>query len=203
MAAKLGGIGVFVKTPELSAVKTRLAADIGKTAALAVYEKMLLKTATMMRQVEVDGGAAYWAVGEADGVSHLRWRAFPAMWTGDGGLGKRLHRIYSMLQKKHECAAVAGADCPQLSAAAVLSALQRAREKIVVGPTTDGGFYLFAAARPIDASVWQSVAYSQNDTLEKLLRHFPATAVERLKTLSDVDDKKSLAANEDLKSCLE
>lgn len=197
MAAQLniGGLAVFVKTPELSAVKTRLAADIGRAAAVQVYEKMLLQTARMMQEATAAGVKVHWAVGEEAGVAHARWREFPAFYTGGGGLGERLHHVYATLQKKYGCAALAGSDCPALSAAAVLLALQQARKKIVVGPAADGGFYLFAASRPIPAKIWKGVTYSQSDTLAQLLRLLP-DKVKKLPVLSDVDDIKSLMRQE-------
>lgn len=188
-----GGLAVFVKTPELSPVKTRLAADIGKVAAMRVYETMLAAAATMMRQTQDSGVSVYWAVGEKDGVAHPRWREFPAIFTGEGDLGARLHHVYSLLRRRHGRAALAGADCPALTAATVLSALTAA-DGVVVGPATDGGFYLFAAACPIPARVWTSVTYSRDDTLAQLLRHFPDEAVRRLPILSDVDDAVSMRA---------
>ena len=195
MAAAInGGLAVFVKTPELSPVKTRLAADIGTAAARRAYDMMLATMAAMMRQAQSQGITVYWAVGEAAGVGHRRWREFPVLFTGDGDLGARLNHIYSVLQQRHGRAAVAGSDCPGLSAALVVAALQQSRGNIVVGPTTDGGFYLFAAARRLSPHIWHSVAYSCSDTLAQLLRHFPPQKVQKLPILSDVDDKKSMLA---------
>ncbi|MGI9298733.1 MAG: TIGR04282 family arsenosugar biosynthesis glycosyltransferase [Gammaproteobacteria bacterium] len=193
MARLNGGLAVFVKTPELSPVKTRLAADIGAAAALRVYEMMLAAAAEMMRRTRDSGVSVYWAVGERDGLVHPRWREFPAVFTGEGDLGARLHQIYSLLRWRHGRAALAGADCPGLSAETVISALALARDDIVVGPAADGGFYLFAAGRRIPADVWTSVAYSRGDTLSQLLLRLPKN-VARLPVLADVDDADSMRA---------
>ena len=191
----IGGLAVFVKTPGLSPIKTRLAADIGAAAAMDIYEKMLTASAKMMHHARESGVATYWAVGEREGVSHPRWREFPAVFTGEGGLGLRLHRIYSLLLRRHGCAALAGADCPALTAETTVSALHSAQNgEIAVGPTTDGGFYLFASRRRIPKRIWTSVAYSQSDTLANLLQYFPAAKIARLPTESDVDDADSLRA---------
>ena len=189
-----GGLAVFVKTPELSPVKTRLAAEVGETVARAAYDSMLKQASSMMRQVQDTGVAVYWAVGEAEGVSHPRWREFPAVFTGEGGLGDRLHHVYTTIQKKHGRAALSGSDCPALSAETVCAALRGARGSIVVGPTTDGGFYLFAAACRISPKIWRAVRYSRGDTLAQLLRHFPSQQIRQLPVLTDVDDRDSLRA---------
>ena len=188
-----GALAVFVKTPELSPVKTRLAADIGAAAGVRAYEEMLAAAAAMMRQVQDSGVAVYWAVGEKEGVTHPRWREFPAVFTGEGGLGDRLNRVYAMLRRRHGIVALAGSDCPALDARTVIFALARARENVVVGPAADGGFYLFAAARPVAARIWKSVSYSRDDTLTQLLAHFSGECV-RLRTLTDVDDLQSWRA---------
>ena len=49
-----GALAVFVKTPELSPVKTRLAASLGKAAAVAVYAECLGLSADMMRELPAD-----------------------------------------------------------------------------------------------------------------------------------------------------
>ena len=190
-----GGLAVFVKTPELSPVKTRLAAEVGETVARAAYDSMLKQASSMMRQVQATGIAVYWAVGEAEGVSHPRWREFPAVFTGEGELGDRLNHIYAMLQKKHGSAALSGSDCPALSAETVCAALREARGSIVVGPTTDGGFYLFAGSCRISPQIWRAVGYSRGDTLSQLLGHFPSHQIRRLPELTDVDDRDSLRSS--------
>lgn len=196
VAAKIkGGLAVFVKTPELSPVKTRLAADIGAQQAAQVYEQLLAASAAMMRKVRESGAAVHWAVGEREGAANPRWREFPAVFTGDGGLGARLHNVYSFLRRRYGVAALAGADCPSLDAETVLAALESARNNIVAGPTADGGFYLFAAARPIPERAWTAVSYSRCDTLAQLLQQFSdGDDAVILPARVDVDDGDSLRA---------
>lgn len=188
-----GALAVFVKTPELSPVKTRLAADIGQKKALRVYEALLARSAAMMREVRRAGVAVCWAVGEAEGVRHARWKEFPAIHTGEGDLGERLHNVYSTLQAQYGRVALAGSDCPQLSAETVCAALARAHGRVVVGPSEDGGFYLFVAARRIPERVWLGAPYSQADTLSSLLCLLAPAEVETLVPLPDVDDACALS----------
>ena len=191
-----GALAVFVKTPELSPVKTRLAAQVGKAAAVAVYDEFLKLSAKMMRDIQTADSeiSPFWAVGEEVGVNSKRWCDFPAMYTGAGGLGKRLNHIYATLQKKYGRVALVGSDCPQLQAASVLDSLQQARGKAVIGPASDGGFYLFAAARRITATSWTTVSYSQDDTLKQLLKNLQGMQTSFLEPLCDVDDLASLKA---------
>ena len=83
MAEQLSGaLAVFVKTPGLSPIKTRLAADIGEKKAAAVYEILLQNTAATMRRARRLGAEVFWAVGEKEGADDARWSEFPAMWDG-------------------------------------------------------------------------------------------------------------------------
>ena len=70
-----GALAVFVKTPELSPVKTRLAASLGKAAAVAVYAECLGLSADMMRELPADV-KPFWAVGELVGLKSKRWGSF-------------------------------------------------------------------------------------------------------------------------------
>jgi hypothetical protein len=130
-------------------------------------------------------------VAEEKALAHPRWKEFPTMHSGQGGLGSRLHHVYSTLQAQYGRVALIGSDCPQMSATAVAEALNLARKNTVIGPSQDGGFYLFAAARDIPANVWLDVAYSRDDTLTQLLRALDDTTT-RLPILTDIDDTDSL-----------
>lgn len=191
VSAVAAAVAVFVKTPELSPVKTRLAQDIGTQAARAAYEESLAAVAATLRACAPL--IPYWAVGEEAGTAMHRWAEFPALWTGDGELGDRLAHIYATLRQRHGRVVLIGSDSPQIQAETLREAA-REEGKIVIGPATDGGFYLFAADIPLGREFWRGVEYSRADTLENLLGSLPAgEEVQRLPTLSDMDDSKSLA----------
>ena len=191
MRAKLAA---FAKTPELSAVKTRLAADLGGAAAVEIYERSLLTTAAMMRALP-DWISPMWAVGERAGVSHPRWAGgeFPAMFTGEGGLGERLANVHDEICGAGAAGILIGTDSPQLSPDAVASAAKSALEgRIVIGPSADGGFYLFASSRRIPREAWTSVEYSAAGTLRDLESRLPLAETVHLPALWDIDDAPSL-----------
>ena len=184
-------IAVFAKTPELSPVKTRLAAQTGQAAATAVYERSLLVTAAILRALP-EWIAPVWAVGEAEAPAHPRWREVPTLFTGEGGLGRRLANVYDKLREDDAPAILIGSDSPQLSPAAIVAAAERARGRIALGPSADGGFYLFASSLPIAESVWTAVEYSVAGTLADLESRLPPAERIRLPELCDLDDWSSL-----------
>ena len=194
MKTPRGAVAVFVKTPSLSSVKTRLAKSIGEAAALSVYRHSLTAMRAVMTTIQKESGGAvqpFWAVAEADGARRREWRDFPAMHTGEGNLGERLHNIYSSLQRERGRVALLGSDCPQIPPQQILSALAAARGRAIITPSTDGGFCLFAASRRLPASMWTGVSYSRPDTLAQLLEGMPVPS-RLLPPLTDIDNLTTL-----------
>lgn len=164
-------IAIFAKTPGLSPVKTRLAADIGTPAAEEFYLHCLKKVDDVSQQVcALNSGAVrvYWAVAEACSLQHPQWRDKQALWTGEGGLGERMHHVQSTLLKDYDAVMLLGSDCPALSLAHLQSQFERLKnnhQAVIFGPCDDGGFYSVLSTQPIPLQLWQAVSYSQSTTL--------------------------------------
>ncbi|OGQ07129.1 MAG: hypothetical protein A3G32_08975 [Deltaproteobacteria bacterium RIFCSPLOWO2_12_FULL_40_28] len=186
-------IAVFVKTPGITPLKTRLADTIGKESALAFYDlclEAIQKTLSPFRQSTPALVYPYWAVAEKQGLSDHRWNDFNRVWQGNGDLGERLHHVYSTLYFVHGRVILIGADAPQLSQDALLEThhLLKDKNKFVIGPARDGGFYLFGGAKALPQHVWNSVAYSQPSTCDELVTKIKSYGeVAYLPTLTDVD----------------
>jgi len=179
-------IAIFVKTPSLSSVKTRLAETIGKEKALEFYH---LAVECIKEAVEQSGLVAYWAVAEKEGLA--MWRGFEATHTGEGELGERLHHIYSSLLEKHETVLLIGADSPQITPILLKEAAKKAASgKFVIGPARDGGFYLFAGNKSVEKKTWMETPYSVAETLQMLVEKIGEA--EFLSTLTDVDKETDL-----------
>jgi hypothetical protein len=185
-------VAVFVKTPGLSPVKTRLAAGIGEARATEFHRLASLAVAETAR---LAGAAVYWAVAEQKGLADPLWAGHERLWQGDGELGARMSRVYRKLLGRHpEGVALLGGDSPQLAPSLVAGALRGAGRSYVLGPARDGGFYLFAGNRPLPQDIWESVAYGQADTGERFRRaaeRFGPVAL--LEPSFDVDTADELA----------
>jgi len=187
-------IAVFVKTPGLSPVKTRLAATIGTAAAEQFYThcteaiRETLETASKTMDI-----VPFWAVGEEAGLSHPLWQGFEAIYTGEGDLGERQHHIYQRLLAKYQRVILIGADSPQLSSMHLNNAIEALdSHRFALGPAVDGGYYLLAGRAPIAKDIWTNVTYSAADTAEQLLTQLPTTAA-ILDSITDVDTIENLA----------
>ena len=166
-----GALAIFVKTPGLSSIKTRLAAGIGKTAALNWYCAAAEATHAVASAFAAQSDATvYWAVAEDDGVRDSRWSGLPLLTQGAGELGTRMARVHGELVKRHGYGLLIGADAPQLTVADLLTGAQWLRgesARCVLGPAQDGGFWLTGANRALPLSGWNAPRYSSKDTAER------------------------------------
>jgi rSAM/selenodomain-associated transferase 1 len=192
---------VFARLPERGRVKTRLAAAIGEERALAVYEAMLADVlagvgeSSPETEIEV-----LWAPTEnADGDS-LR-RAFGerslAMQTG-ATLGDRMSMAFSerfFFHRTQKVVAI-GVDEPRLTRALIDHAFALLDScEWVVGPATDGGYYLIGCrSAAFDTSIFDGIAWGTADVLQTTVAKI-ATAGATLATLperSDIDVAEDL-----------
>jgi rSAM/selenodomain-associated transferase 1 len=177
-------IAIFVKTPTLSPVKTRLAATIGKKKAMEFYGLCLN---AVRETVEKLDATPFWAVGEESGLINPLWQDFNRLYTGGGGLGERQHYIYQTLQAKYDRVILIGADVPQLSRTLLQEAITGLdKHNFVIGPARDGGYYLFGGRTPVHKDIWMAVPYSVSGTRKKLESLLPSTQM-HLPLLTDVD----------------
>jgi len=106
--------------------------------------------------------------------------------------GERLrHAISAAFARSSGPVIVVGADVPGLAPRhlqAALSQLDRESDAIVLGPSMDGGFYLLAATRTIDAAL-RSVAWCGRETRRSLTSALRASGrgVHLLERLTDLD----------------
>ncbi len=188
-------LAVFVKTPGLSPVKTRLAQGIGTAAAVRFHQLAARATAEV---VSACGNLIrpYWAVAEDEPRAYANWTSFPCIAQGDGPLGERLGRVHAGLQEKHGLVLMIGTDIPQITPAllrAAVDTLSRHHVDHVLGPASDGGFWLFGSKRVIARDTWRKVPYSTPGTAEALRLELAGSGhLEYLPSLTDIDTAADL-----------
>ena len=186
---------VFVKTPGLSSLKTRLAKDLGKMKAESFHVLSCKKIEATLLQAQIKLGVSpYWAVAEEQALEHSLWSGFPVKLQSSGGLGERLHHMYAHLKQEFEQVIFLGADTPQLSVQDLeeaLAALQKGCD-FHLGYASDGGYYLFAGKSPLDKSLWTSIPYSVSETGQRFAKALKEQGrlSEAKKVYSDVDTVK-------------
>lgn len=194
-----GILAIFVKTPELSPVKTRLAVGIGKEAALLFYNQALEATAALARQVQSELAEldVVWAVAEEQGQESHRWKEFGVVLQGEGSLGDRLHAVYAALTNQYDYVAFMGADSPHISSTEIVKGLTLTKkwkdEKFIIGETFDGGFYFFGGGKPLRKDAWLNVEYSSEHTAQQLeLELVKFAGIEKIEKNFDIDTIEDL-----------
>lgn len=197
-----GGLAIFVKTPGLSPLKTRLAAGIGREAAEAWY--LLAAQAVIEVAESVNGIDVAFAVAEESAEATAFWQklrisASPVhtMTQGQGSLGHRMAQIYASLLSRHCFAILIGADTPQLSGNDLQTAcawLDSPEPRLCLGPASDGGFWLFGGNRPLPLQAWLGPQYSAPHTAEEFQQTMQGHGTWlKLRELTDVDTAADLA----------
>lgn len=195
---------VLAKAPRLGAVKSRLARGIGPLAAWRFYRRTLGDV--LRRLAGTRNSSRRWQVWLAitpDGFA-ANSRFWPAgvnlVGQGPGDLGARMAR--PMQELPPGPVVVVGADVPDISGPLIAQAFEALeRSDVVVGPATDGGYWLIGLRRrpaPVTRlrpGLFRHVRWSGPqalaDTLAGLDRRLE---VSRIATLSDIDAAEDLAA---------
>ena len=184
-------VACFVKTPGLSPVKTRLAAEIGATRAAEFYALAIESVRAVLREVAARGIAKpVWAVAERGGLTHPLWQDCGRVEQGEGPLGERLDRVYRHLVTQSDHVLLIGADSPQVSASRLSQAVDHLEQgaPFVLGRCPDGGFYLFGGSKPLPESVWWETPWSSPETADAFqARVAEHGVVAPLPPLCDVD----------------
>lgn len=188
-------VGVFAKAPTPGRVKTRLAVDVGDVRATEIYRRLGRATVDALRQgpwrlvayVTPSGPEAFEAVADwlGDDVE-LRPQS-------DGDLGRRMaHALEELLEEADE-AVLVGTDIPGIDANVVGSALSSLEDHdLVVGPATDGGYYLIGTCEP-RPDLFHDMEWSTDDVLSETLRradeqHLRVALLEPRTDVDTVDD---------------
>ena len=167
---------IFIKNPQLGKVKTRLAKTVGNEKALEIYLE-LSKITRENCQMSLRG--ARQLRGQSDIQPYVFYSDFINTnddWSNDifkkavqsgEDLGDRMSNAFLFILQNHAKACIIGSDCPTLSVAILESAFEALdNHDFVVGPSTDGGYYLLGMNAPQDGGFRKS-DFGFRDTLPK------------------------------------
>ncbi len=166
-------VAIFVKTPELSAVKSRLWPGIGRGEA----ERLHLASAAAVRSVvslasKQAAISGYWALAESAQLSVVHWPGLSHVEQGCGSLGQRMAAVYRHLRKFHRGVILIGADAPQIQSGQLLDAanwLTSDESHLAIGRASDGGFWLFGCNEDLADDRWSRVHYSAPTTADEFV----------------------------------
>lgn len=184
---------VFVKPPIKGAVKTRLAKSIGKSAALAVYKKLLLHTKQNVLKCAADKCIAY------DGkiYSGDLWEnnIFQKITQQGYNLGEKMYNaIKDRFGLAYERICLIGSDIYELNPDILNQAFKLLEDyDLVLGPASDGGYYLIGMNKPYEL-LFNNITWSTSDVLPKTieLAQKAGLTYALLPVLNDIDELEDI-----------
>ena len=189
---------VFTRFPEPGRSKTRLIPALGPGGAADLHRHMARHTLNWAKRLEesrsVDvrvrfTGADQPAMADCFGAQ------FQYDPQGDGDLGQRLERaLRESFQAGCGGVIAVGTDCPQLSESIARQAFEHLQDHdLVIGPATDGGYYLIGLGRHAE-SLFSDISWGTETVLTQTLTAAlqAKLSIAVLPTLADVDRPEDL-----------
>lgn len=179
---------LFAKDPRPGQVKTRLHACCTPAAAAALYRAFVLDSIALLRacaaQVKV---VAYAPAGAEEAVRELAG-AVELVPQPEGDLGQRMDCLMRWgFARGAERALIIGSDSPSLPPAYLDQALELLRQReVVIGPSTDGGYYLIGLRHPA-GELFAGIEWSTGKVLQQTLERLGGRSLGLLPPWYDVD----------------
>jgi uncharacterized protein len=184
---------IFIKNPALGKVKTRLARTVGDEKALEIYVEL---TNITRKNTQILRGCSR-HVFYSDFYNHDdEWanNTYKKHVQSGDDLGERMFNAFSDILKTHEKAVIIGSDCPTLTTEILELAFEKLQtHDFVVGPSTDGGYYLLGFGQNnVNDFVFKNMDWSTDKVLPTTLKRIEENGktVFLLPELTDVDEEK-------------
>ncbi len=194
-------LAVMAKAPRPGKVKTRLSPPLTPDQASALSVCFIRDTTENIQQVtEASNSAglvAYTPVGDESAFDGLLPTGFQLLPQRGGGFGERLlYACEDLFAGGFSAVCLIDSDSPTMPQDALLQAvewLSRAGDRMVLGASDDGGYYLIGLKR-LHHRVFEQIDWSTERVLEQTLERAReiGLATELLPTWYDVDDGATL-----------
>lgn len=183
---------IFVKNLIEGHVKTRLAATLGNDGAMDIYKQLLKNTQNSILTFEADKIVFY-----SDFIEEEIWEknSFQNKIQEGNDLGERMKNAFkSSFTAGYEKIVIIGTDCPGINKSILEKAFIALNNKdIVIGPATDGGYYLLGMKREYPF-LFQNIKWSTDRVLQQTIDLCNKSRLSYflLPELSDIDEEKDL-----------
>ncbi len=155
MTAATAAIGIMCKAPQAGRTKTRLATTIGAVAAAELFACFLRDVAAAIDAVPVTIGRRGYGVYAPAGTERVLRELLPPQFglllQAGNDFGHVLFGAASaLLIAGHDCVLLVNGDSPTLPTSFLeqaIDTLRRPGDRLVLGPASDGGYYLIGLKR--------------------------------------------------------
>lgn len=204
-------ICIFAKHPEPGKVKTRLEEIVGKDQAAFLARAFLMDTISLSLKIQrIDLFIAHWPPESKSGFEDILYlfmreevdkrtvkkvSSIGLLPQSGDNLGERLTRASKTLFDMGASRIIfIGSDCPQMDPMILLAALELLKKyQAIVGPTFDGGFYIFGLSEHCPA-VFEGISWDTPDIYRETVNRLNniGLAWQELEISYDVDGPEDL-----------
>ena len=179
----------MLKQPAMGRVKTRLADEIGPSAATH-FARISTRTTIARLSRDRRWRTVLAIAPDTEMRSHVWPKHCAVIGQGRGDLGERMRRL---LVPALRPALLVGADIPAVSPAIIADAFRRLRQSdVVFGPAEDGGYWLVGLNhRAPQRGIFAGVRWSTSHALADTVANLPHSRIGYAACLSDVDDAEN------------
>jgi rSAM/selenodomain-associated transferase 1 len=195
-------IAVMIKTPRNGISKTRLSPPLLSEEAAEISRCFLRDTSAVIETLMRDdqfavGVAVYTPVGSEPELAELLPAQFKMLAQRHGDLGSRLSgAAEDLFSLGFSAVCLVDSDSPTLpieNLRAMAATLREAADRMIIGPCTDGGYYLVGMSR-LYAKLFEEIDWSTGSVYQQTIRRAKEISLPtvELPVWYDVDDKDSL-----------
>lgn len=199
--AKTAAIGIMCKAPQRGRAKSRLAAAVGADFAAGLSACFIRDVAASIEavpeQLDRRGYGVYAPAGAEGEVERLLPPSFGLLLQVDDEFGNVLHgAMRALLAGGHDCVLLINGDSPTLPSAFLveaIEALRRPGDLMVLGPASDGGYYLIGLKRA-HSDLFSNIPWGTNIVAQRTLDRASQIGLPSmcLPEWYDIDDAESL-----------
>jgi uncharacterized protein len=187
---------IFARLPREGEVKTRLGRSLGMDVAANIYREFAEHAFSLGGQLAAAGKRVYLFFDPLASKEEIgRWTGHAFVHLPQEGitLGERMQNAFDeTFRRGSTCSVIIGTDVPELDVTTILQAYDLLiAQEIVVGPSTDGGYYLLGMNAPTK-DLFRGVTYSTDTVCMQTLARAGELrlSVALLDALADIDTKE-------------
>src|SRR3990170_1417796 len=200
---KENALAVMLKAPVEGEVKTRLIQPLTPKEAAILYKAFIKDTFSRLSKLTDLALYAFFTPFDKKAyIVDIIPQEISLIPQKDGDLGERIYGVFECLfNSGHKRAVVMGSDSPDIPLEYIessFSMLKESQGSLVLGPATDGGYYLVAMDRLIKTP-FEGIGWSTKTVLEDTIKNVAASGiiVKLLPEWHDIDRPEDLCFIED------
>ena len=184
---------IFYRNPQLGRIKTRLAAEIGDSKALAIYLFLSAHTRNITEHLPEDKVVFY--SDYIDTEDSWTNSIYQKDLQNGPDLGQRMYNAFSNgFERGYQSICIVGTDCFELTSSIITDAFNALTSfDAVIGPAKDGGYYLLGMNQ-LRKEFFANKSWSTDSVFKDTIADFQKASIKfhELPVLSDVDERADL-----------